>query len=226
MGGPGDEAAAPLSAGPVLRDRIVAHLLHGPDSISGIARALSHGRARPLHRLHVAGYLHALAEAGVVREGERPPSKLYRLASPEPHLSLHQRVGRAVRETEPDPTRHAALVVAVLERVLGRPVFRAELLHAGAAGGGGGPAGAAGLLAVARDERERRAYRALLQRRPLPRIEVPRGDPLYVPADRADTAEAAQALVLRVLREATGSEHLAAQGAPRHVALTLDGAPA
>src|SRR5690349_5205778 len=67
-----------------LRDRIVEHLRRtGTDSISGITRVLSGEGQAPAHRLTIAGYLQALSDAGVVREMDRPPSKLYQLQNPE-----------------------------------------------------------------------------------------------------------------------------------------------
>ncbi len=220
---PGRERGKELSREPILRDRIVEHLKRGPDSISGLARALSEGREAPIHRLTVAGYLQALAEAGMLRELDRPPSKLYQLANPESHWSLHQRLHRILQE-QPRPEREKVrLALAVLQQMLGRPVFQAELLHAG--------------FTFLPDDLERmvvgdavrRHYRDLFGRRSSPRIEVPQRDPLL--ALKADDpvlkSEAVAELVRRLAVRATGAEHLVADrlAAVHQVQLDLGAAP-
>src|SRR5689334_7450367 len=116
-----------------LRERIVVHLRRvGHDSISGIARALRREGEAPAHRLTVAGYLQAMTYSGLLKEVERPPSKEYLLASPEAHWSLHQRLWRLLQDTPRPEEERVRLLVACLQSALGRPVFAAELLHAGA----------------------------------------------------------------------------------------------
>lgn len=201
----------------MLRQRIVGHLREaGSDSISGIARAMSEGRSRPIHRLTIAGYLQALSELGVLRELDRPPSKHYQLAEPDAGEGLHERVGRSVRETEWPEARQTQVATAVLEHLLRRPVFLAELRHAGLR-----PV-LEDLVAVEADEERRRQIRALLRSRPLPRIDVPRGDPLVTIPDLPRVREAVPLMVRRVVLEATQAEHLALEpDRPAHQQLPL-----
>jgi len=218
----GVQASRRPLTGPTLRERIIEHLQGGPDSISGIARRLAEDGGAPMHRLTVSGYLQALAEAGVLRDLDRPPSRVYQLADPRLHRPLHDRMARAAVEAEPDPARAGALLLAALERLLGRPVFRAELRQAGLKE-------PPGLEPVQAGERDRRIYRASLQRRLAPPLEVPRGDPLYAWPDPEALHDDVDALIDRVLRDATGSAHLAhghAAARGRQAALELDGGDA
>lgn len=225
--------AAPAEAGqggrelgrePVLRDRIVEHLRRGPDSISGLARALSEGREAPIHRLTVAGYLQAMAEAGLLRELDRPPSKLYQLANPESHWSLHQRLHRMLQESPRPDRERVRLAVAVLQTLLGRPVFQAELLHAGFT------ALPDDLERTVVGDAVRRHYRELFGRRSSPRIDVPQRDPLLMlkPDDPVLKSEAVAELVRRLAVKATGVEHLVADRAPgtHQAQLDFGGRPA
>jgi hypothetical protein len=195
-----------LGRAPVLRDRIVEHLKRGPDSISGVARVLSDGREAPIHRLTVAGYLQAMEEAGLLRELDRPPSKLYQLANPESHWSLHQRLHRLLQESPRSERDKARLALAVLQTLLGRPIFQAELLHAGF------HALPEDLERVVVGDAVRRHYRDLFGRRGSPRIDVPARDPLLglKPEDPLLKGEAVAELVRRLATKATGAEHLVA----------------
>ncbi|HEX2066176.1 MAG TPA: hypothetical protein VHI93_05120 [Candidatus Thermoplasmatota archaeon] len=227
-----DGEAAPAAEAPprrfvrdaTLRDRIVEHLrAHDHDSISGIARALSDGRAAPIHRLTVAGYLQALAEAGVLRELERPPSKEYKLANPEAHWSLHQRLHRALQDSPRSEAEQARLALAALQGLLGRPVFAAELHHAGFA------TLPADLPRVVVGDATRRGYRDLFARRASPRIDIPPRDALHAlpPGDPLLGSAAVEDLVRKVLLKATGAEHLLAErpAGPAQAQLALGEAP-
>lgn len=224
-GAPGPAAGEPqgrLAQDLILRDAIIDHLRRsGHDSISGLARVLSLGRPKPIHRLTVAGYLQAMAESGMLTEIDRPPSKEYRLASPEAHLSLHQRVWRVVQDLpKPEPDR-VRIALATLQHILGRPIFHAELLHAG-------------ILRVPEDiprvvlqDGPRRALREQVTRRP-PRIEVPQRDPLLQLT--GDDPYYGHSIVLDMIRrtlvKATNAEHLVAERAPAAAQTSLDRAGA
>lgn len=225
---PAPDDGAPVAAGRaigrtvVLRDRIVEHLKRGPDSISGLARVLSTGRDAPIHRLTVAGYLQAMAEAGQLRELDRPPSKLYQLANPESHWSLHQRLHRLLQESKHAERERVRVAVAVLQTLLGRPIFQAELLHAGFS------ALPEELERVIVGDATRRHYRDLFGRRLSPRIEVPARDPLLAlkPDDPLLRSEAVLELVRRLAVKGTGADHLVAERPPGAQQVALDlGAP-
>lgn len=206
----------PLSKELHLRDRIITHLQQaGTDSISGIARAVSEGLERPIHRLTVAGYLSALADAGELRELDRPPSKHYQLAQRRMHLSLHQRVGRLIQGLDLPRGGYAALAAATLSHLLGRPIFRAELRHAGFEDDDG-------LLVAPVDDLTRRRYREIIIRRARPRIQLPRSDPLYRVADGVVPKRLVDEVTRRLLVEATGADHLALQPVQDQAQVRLD----
>lgn len=202
----------------LLRDAIVDHLRRaGHDSISGLARVLSAGRPKPIHRLTVAGYLQAMTEAGMLTEVDRPPSKEYRLASPEAHLSLHQRLWRTVQEIpKPEPDR-AKLALATLQHLLLRPIFHAELLHAGI------HRVPDDIPRVVLQDGPRRALREQVTRRP-PRIDVPQRDPLLqLPADDPYFGHSmVQDIIRRTLLKTSNAEHLVAERAPAAAQMSLD----
>ncbi len=196
------------------RDQILAHLIDvGSDSISGVARALSQGRPQPIHRLTVAGYLSAMAEDNVLREIQRPPSKHYQVANPHAHKDLYRRIGDAVREVPLSVEDRSRAALAALVRVLGRPVFRAELQHARI------PV-PEDLPRVAVDDDKRRAYRAMVPNR-FPNIELPRADALY----DAPEAPLVEEVIRRALLAATEAQPFAADLGTRatQAALPLGG---
>ena len=218
------EFAAPI---PVLRDRIIEHLKRvNEDSISGITRAVSEGRAHPIHRLTVAGYLQALAEAGILKEVERPPSKDYQLQDPQVHWSLHQRIHRTLAPQNRSEREKMRLALAALQTTLGRPIFQAELMHAGF---GAVPENLEGVERVTVPDNLRRTYKELFERRASPRIEIPSRDPLLQlrEGDPLLSGAALQDLVRRVMLKATGSEHLARErpAAPTQASLDFGASP-
>jgi hypothetical protein len=227
------EAAASGPPGPAfgawsrdtLRERIVEHLRRvGHDSISGIARALRREGEAPAHRLTVAGYLQAMTDSGLLKEVERPPSKEYLLATPETHWSLHQRVWRLLADAQRGEDERVRLLLACLQLALGRPIFAAELLHAGA------PRLPEGLERHVVSDDVRRQYRRLFERKASPRIEVPQRDALYLlpPGDPALGSPLVQETLRRLAVKATGAEHLVAErpAAPTQSSLDLLGAGA
>lgn len=228
-GGGADAEARGLLGGAwardTLRERIVGHLRRvGHDSISGIARALRREGEAPAHRLTVAGYLQAMTDAGLLKEVERPPSKEYLLASPEAHWSLHQRLWRLLQDTPRPEEERVRLLLACLQLALGRPVFAAELLHAGV------QRIPEGLERHVVADDLRRAYRRLFERKAAPRIEVPQRDALYLlpPGDPMLGSPLVQETLRRLAVKATGAEHLVAErpAAPTQKSLDLLGGPA
>ncbi|MGB1697172.1 MAG: hypothetical protein ACPHK8_02100 [Thermoplasmatota archaeon] len=186
-----------------MKEEILSHLTAGSDSISGIARILSENRAKPVHRLTVAGYLAALADSGILVETDRPPSKHYQLAEPERTKTLHQRVGKVVGEMDVPAPDRPALAAAALVHLLGRPIFQAELHHAGFPRTGP----AIGTVKLPDDERRNIRERFRTGRFPLT---IPRGDPLLAARDGAVSATTMQEVVRRTLIRATDADALVA----------------
>lgn len=206
---------ARLTADEAFRDKLLAHLRDvQSDSISGIARAMSEGRDRPVHRLTVAGYLSAMTDAGVLREVQRPPSKHYQLANATLHRSLYERVGQAVREVPMPVERRGHTALAALVRILGRPVFRAELVATRSPVPEDVPR-------LAPDDEQRRSIRARIQARANPRLDIPRHDPLLGEPSLTGPVDE---VVRRALLAATDSEHLAEERRVMQMALDLEDA--
>ena len=63
-----------------LRAMVFKHLGDSDKSISRLSRDLEKDGAK-LHRLVLTGYLQALAEMGVLKEHDIPPSKVFSLGS-------------------------------------------------------------------------------------------------------------------------------------------------
>jgi hypothetical protein len=186
---------APLSSArerPRLRDAIIDHLRReGSDSISGLARHLSAVEGAPVHRLTVAGYLMALADVGDLREVDRPPSKHYQLDDAQRHIGLHPRVGRIVADLHVPAPERATVVTGVLNHLLGRPIFEAELRHAGY------PRSGPGIEEVEASDEVRREYRSLF--RGTPAFEIPRADALLAARAAALRAGIVQEVVRHVV---------------------------
>src|SRR2546427_10134518 len=69
-----------------LKDLVVAYLREQERSISSLTKRLKQDGYN-FHRLFVTGYLKALADAGILREKDIPPSKAYSTSAPrEPNL--------------------------------------------------------------------------------------------------------------------------------------------
>ncbi len=131
-----------------LRGLILSYLKKQESSISGIARQLQRDGYR-LHRLFVTGYLKALADLGMVREKEIPPSKVYSLAAYR-EKNLYEAVGERCRALEPDEDRATLLALGVLQRLFRRPIFARELRECGLPVGRDGQEAPAHLVEEAR----------------------------------------------------------------------------
>lgn len=112
-----------------LRSIILDILKRGDRSISSITRELEAG-GHKYHRLTVTGYLKAMADMGLVREREIPPSKVYSLA-PHKRRDLYGALGDNARSLNLGYKKESRLCLQVLETLFGRPVFQSELERCG-----------------------------------------------------------------------------------------------
>ncbi|MEM2870124.1 MAG: hypothetical protein QW379_06870 [Thermoplasmata archaeon] len=112
-----------------LRALVFRHLGDSDKSISQLSRALSRDGLR-IHRLVLTGYLRALADMGVLREKDIPPSKVYSLAAARIQ-DIYESLGEKLREVERKRDRRARMGVFVFQRLFRRPVFLEELRRAG-----------------------------------------------------------------------------------------------
>jgi hypothetical protein len=94
-------------------------------SIAGMVRQLK-DKGVHAHRLTVAGYLHALADAGYLEVRNVPPTKLFTLKKA-PGRNVYAAIGEAARAMNASETSAVELAVGALSRVLDRPVFLSEV---------------------------------------------------------------------------------------------------
>src|SRR3989449_8534718 len=112
-----------------LKDLVVAYLREQERSISALTKQLRQD-GYPFHRLFVTGYLKALADAGILREKDIPPAKVYSTsAHREPNL--YELVGSRCRDATRDETDQVRLAVAGLQKLCHRPIFLRELRECG-----------------------------------------------------------------------------------------------
>src|SRR5437899_7856537 len=112
-----------------LKDLVVAYLREQERSISSLTKRLKQDGYN-FHRLSVTGYLKALADAGILREKDIPPAKVYSTsAHREPNL--YELVGARCREATREETDQIRLAVAVLQKLFHRPIFLRALRECG-----------------------------------------------------------------------------------------------
>src|SRR2546428_7335575 len=120
-----------------LKDLVVSYLREQERPISALTKQLRQD-GYPFHRLFVTGYLKALADAGILREKDIPPAKVYGTsAHREPNL--YELVGSRCREATRDETDQVRLAVAVLQKLFRRPIFLRELRECGFGGANHAP---------------------------------------------------------------------------------------
>jgi DNA-binding HxlR family transcriptional regulator len=114
-----------------LRSMVLRQLRDQDKSISRLSRDLEKDGAR-LHRLVLTGYLQALAEAGLLREKDIPPSKVYSIAGARLQ-DIYESVGEKLRAAEKRRDRRSRMGIFLLQRLFRRPVFLEELKRCGLA---------------------------------------------------------------------------------------------
>ena len=112
-----------------LRAMVFKHLGDSDKSISRLSRDLEKDGAK-LHRLVLTGYLQALAEMGVLKEHDIPPSKVFSLGSTRMQ-DVYESLGEKLHGLEKKRDRRARMGVFVLQRLFRRPVFYEELKRCG-----------------------------------------------------------------------------------------------
>jgi len=112
-----------------LRSMVIRQLRDQDKSISRLSRDLEREGAK-LHRLVLTGYLQALAESGLLREKDIPPSKVYSLSGARLQ-DIYETLGEKLRSMEKRPNRRSRMAVFLLQRLFRRPVFYEELKRCG-----------------------------------------------------------------------------------------------
>lgn len=108
---------------------MVSYLVENEKSISALTKDLQKD-GHKLHRLMVTGYLKALADVGVLREREVPPSKIYTVL-PRAKEDLYNTMGEKCRDLPMEPHDQAKVAGFVLQKLLKRPIFLTEIRRCG-----------------------------------------------------------------------------------------------
>jgi len=153
-----------------LKDLVVSYLREQERSISSLTKALKED-GYSFHRLFVTGYLKALADVGVLREKEIPPSKVYS-TSAHRKPNLYEMVGSRCREFAKEEADQVRLAIGVLQKLFRRPIFLRELRECGFLGAVDAPL-------APREEREE-ARRGLIKLG----LQLPTNEPAYVIQER------------------------------------------
>lgn len=138
-------------------------------SISRLARELEHDGYK-MHRLYLAGYLKALADVGILKEKEIPPSKVYTTTA-NLEKTIYEVIGekcKALKMPDEEKTRVAAYI---LQKLFKRPIFLQEITLCGLDGG---------IVGTKTDPEEREDLRNQLVKSGL---RIPKDDPAYVIED-------------------------------------------
>ncbi|HYY47849.1 MAG TPA: hypothetical protein VFA17_04110 [Thermoplasmata archaeon] len=157
-----------------LKDLVISYLRAQERSISSLTKQLKQD-GYSFHRLFVTGYLKALADVGMLREKDIPPSKVY-TTSAHRDPNLYELLGARCREAVKEESDQARLAVAVLQRLFRRPIFLRELRECGF--------GSAIDVPVASREEREEARRGLVKLG----LQLPTNEPAYAVQDRRSEA--------------------------------------
>lgn len=112
-----------------MKDLIFHYLKENETSISGLARMLERDGYK-VHRLVLTGYLKALADVGMLKQKEIPPSKVYTVTS-NSDKSIYDVVREKCRLLEVDDKEAATIGCYILQNLLRRPIFLQEIRQFG-----------------------------------------------------------------------------------------------
>jgi len=112
-----------------LKDVILSQLRDEELSISGMKRMLDE-KGFKYHKLHLAGYLQALKDLGILKEKNIPPSKVYSVATSRDR-NLYEYIGEEVRSVKGDTGDARDCTCYVLQKLFQRPIFMEELRECG-----------------------------------------------------------------------------------------------
>lgn len=112
-----------------MRDLIFSYLKGEETSISGLSRLLQKDGYK-VHRLVLTGYLKAMADMGVLKQKEIPPSKVYTLTT-KSEKNIYEAVGDKCKTLDIDDKESATLGTYVLQNLFHRPIFLQEIRQFG-----------------------------------------------------------------------------------------------
>ena len=175
-----------------LKDLVVSYLRREDRSISALTTQLRKDGYK-FHRLFVTGYLKALADAGLLREREIPPAKVYS-TSAHRQRNLYEAIGDKCRAVDTDERAQARLAIAVLHKLFRRPIFFRELKEAGFE--------ITPEAVLAAKEEKDEALRAFRKQG----VQIPANEPAYYVEDRKN--EVRDAIIGELLTEQYGLKDL------------------
>jgi hypothetical protein len=152
---------------------IISHVRNEEMSISRLAREMA-GEGYKIHRLYLTGYLKALADMGILKEKDIPPSKVYS-TSANLDKTIYESVGEKCLDLEVPESEKVRVAIFVLQRLFKRPVFLSEIKECGIEGT------VVGTVAPPEEKDELRAH--LLKAG----IKIPNNDPAYMVNDDYDS---------------------------------------
>lgn len=112
-----------------MKDLIFSYLKDSETSISGLSRLLQRDGYK-VHRLVLTGYLKAMADMGVLKQKEIPPSKVYTLSS-KSERNIYEVVGDKCKTLEIEDKEAATVGAYVLQNLFHRPIFLHEIRQFG-----------------------------------------------------------------------------------------------
>jgi DNA-binding transcriptional ArsR family regulator len=109
----------------ILMELILEEIKDGGKSISALSRDLKE-KGLDMHKLVLTGYLKALADLGMVREREIPPSKVYTSSSTR-KKSIYEHIGENARDLGRSEMERASIATYAMQKLFKRPVFLDEI---------------------------------------------------------------------------------------------------
>jgi len=153
-----------------LKNLIISYIKKEERSISALARQLKKDGFK-FHRLFLTGYLKAMADLGVLKEKEIPPSKVY-TTSAHREKNLYEIIGDRCKVAKLEERERIRLAISVLQKLFHRPIFLQEIRECGLEVGG--------IEALHVSMEERNEVRKALSKSG---IQIPSNDPAYLVND-------------------------------------------
>ena len=170
-----------------MKDLILSYLRNEETSISGLSRMLQRDGYK-VHRLVLTGYLKALADIGVLRQKEIPPSKVYTLTSGS-ERNIYEVVGDKCKSFDLDDKEATTLGVYVMQNLFHRPIFLQEIRESGL--------GDTVLARSVKGDERTEARKALMKNG----FRLPTNDPAYLVDEEKGYDEALESIVRDILLE-------------------------
>lgn len=112
-----------------IKEEILKKVADGGRSINSIYKELNKEGIK-MHRLVLTGYLRALADCGILKEMEIPPSKVYTPAKIS-EVEIYERIGKGVRKLKMREGKKSEVCLFILQKLFKRPIFYDELKRCG-----------------------------------------------------------------------------------------------